>query len=309
MKKTFHLCISSSTKVMFRHNEDYIRGINCLCVAAYKAEASLLAYSFMSNHVHIGVRCEDPKKFMKIFRYSYTKYFNQKYKRIGRLGENSFFQLEIEGHYHLLAALAYILRNPLHHGVSATPFGYEYSSISSIFSKEFGRKPNLDILPKNKQYLYLPDRANLPSNYMMNIEGLILPESVIDVSDVEHQFSSARHFMFYMNRLSNDAWKEEQLQDKTASAPITLGEIEKGVYLHNIKTMLSNEYGRANYNAISDIELCYEIDKVILPKFNIDSVYELSKSTYDKVLNILYQSYNLPESQIARCLPDYTKVK
>ena len=64
MKKTYHLCLSGKHEVLFRCREDFIRGINCLCLAAIKTQSSLLAYSFMSNHVHICVRTDCPEKFM-----------------------------------------------------------------------------------------------------------------------------------------------------------------------------------------------------------------------------------------------------
>ena len=95
MKKTYHLCLSGGNEVMYRHDRDYIHANNCLCLAAHKTDSSLLAYSIVSNHVHIGIRTEDPYAFMKAFRYPYNRYFNQKYGRKGILGEKHFFLCEI----------------------------------------------------------------------------------------------------------------------------------------------------------------------------------------------------------------------
>ena len=102
MKKTYHLCLSSENEILFRSHEDFIRGINCLCLAAYKMGCPLLAYAFMSNHVHICVRTASPEKFIRTFWFAYTRYFNSKYSRRGHLGEPGFFKLEINGLYHLL---------------------------------------------------------------------------------------------------------------------------------------------------------------------------------------------------------------
>lgn len=303
MKKTYHICLSSNKELMFRDREDYIRGINCLSLAVYKTEASLLAYSFMSNHVHIGVRCEDPKSLMKAFRYSYTRYYNSKYGRKGKLGERHYFQIEIEGFYHLLSTLAYILKNPLHHGITGTPFGYDFSSIDSLFRKDLKGETTVRAMSEKSQYLYLPRYNTLPPNYIMNEEGMIVPESVIDIADVEHYFSNARTFLYYMNRLSNKDWEKEQLRDENDRAPITLKEIEKGVPGYNINTMLRNENGKVNYNALSDIKLCYKIDKVILPKMKINSVYNLSPTSYNKLINILKKELYIPEEQLDRCIP------
>ena len=300
MKKTYHLCLSGGDEVLFRDEEDYIRGNNCLCMAAHKTNSSMLAYSEMSNHVHIGVRTEDPDQFMKAFRYPYNRYFNRKYCRSGRLGEENFFSLEIDGLYHLLAALAYILRNALHHGVAATPFGYRYSSVSALFRRELGRFEDPILMPEQNQRRYMPNRERLPEGFRMDASGLILPESVIDVADVEHQFSTARSFLYYMNRISGEAWEKEQMEDCTSMPPITLNEIEKGVALHDVRTMLTNEHGRANYHAVSDLQLCKEIDKVLLNGER--SVYQLSHKEKSHIAELLFREYRVSEEQVRRCL-------
>lgn len=300
MKKTYHLCLSGGDEVLFRDEEDYIRGNNCLCLAAHKTGSTLLAYSEMSNHAHIGVRTEAPELFMKAFWYPYNRYFNRKYSRSGRLGEEIFFSLEIEGLYHLLTAIAYILRNPLHHGVAATPFGYRYSSISALFRRELGRFEKPILMPEQNQRRYIPNRERLPEGFRMDVSGLILPESVIDVADVEHQFSTARTFLYYMNRVSGEAWEKEQTEDLTSLPPITLDEIERGVALHDVRTMLANEHGRANYHAVSDIQLCEEIDKVLLRGER--SVYRLSSREKSQIAEIIFREYRVPVEQIRRCL-------
>lgn len=300
MKKTYHLCLSGGDEVMFRDEEDYIRANNCLCLAAHKTETSLLAYSIMSNHVHIGVRTENPSKFISTFRYPYTRYFNNKYSRTGRLGEKQFFQLEIDGLYHLIAVIAYILRNPLHHGVAATPFGYRYSSIGALFQKEFGRFTEPELMMEKSAYLYLPEKTPLPYGFKMDKTGLILPESVIDVADVEHIFSTARSFMFYMNRLSGEAWENEQKQDITAMPPVTLSVIEQGSFDKDMKTLLSNEYGRGNYNKITDLQLCEKIDRVYLQ--GAKSVYSLSPREKARIADVILQELRTTKEQIVRCL-------
>ena len=107
----------------------------------------------------------------------------------------------------------------------------------------------------------------------MDKSGLILPESVVDIADLEHQFSTARTFLYYMNRLTSDAWKTEQMQDETNTPPITLEAIESGVGIRDMKALLSNEHGRQNYNATSDIALCKEIDSML----SNDTIYTITR--------------------------------
>ena len=298
MKRTFHLCLSGRNELLFRDHKDYVRGINCLCIAAYKTGASLLAYAFMSNHVHLAVRTEDARKFMKAFWFPYNRYFNNRYGRKGRLGEKNYFSLEIEGVYHLLTAIAYILRNPLHHGITATPFGYRYSSALGLFRDELGHFERPALMPQKSQYNYLPEGIRLPDCFKMDINGMILPESAIDVTDLQHQFSTARTYLYYMNRLSGDNWEKEQLEDNTSSPPITLERIENNVSHQDIDTMLRNEHGRANYNSMDDIQLCEKICKLIGGR----SIYSLSNREIEQLANSLYRSFHISLEQISRCL-------
>lgn len=297
MKKTYHLCLSGGDEVLFRQEEDYVRGINCLCLATHSTGSSLLAYAFMSNHAHIAVRTEDPDKLMKAFRYPYNRYFNSKYGRRGRIGEDRFFCIEVNGLFHLLTAISYILRNPLHHGVSATPFGYRYSSISALFRTELGHIEKSDLMPEKWHYLYLPFEHKLPAGFKMDRTGLILPESVIDVVDIEHQFSTARTFLYYMNRISGEKWEKEQLNDNTDAPPVTLDIIEKGVRCQDIKVLLNNEHGRANYNSISDIQLCREIDAAV----SGGSIYKTSGYELHKSAKLLANKFHASSEQIRRC--------
>lgn len=302
MKKTYHLCLSSKNEILFRCEEDFIRGINCLCLTVYRFEASLSAYVFMSNHVHICIRAEDPDKLIRAFWYMYTRYFNSKYGRNGHLGEPDSFKLEIEGLYHLLTAIAYILRNPMHHGVTGTPFGYPYSSIRALFRKDFGWENDLECLPEKSEYRYLPRHQSLPESFRMDKHGMIMPECAIDVADVEHQFSTARSFLYYMNRLSGEKWEEEQSKDSNGQKPVTLSDIENENTFQDIKVLLINEHGRSNYNAVTDVQLCEEIDTDIVPRLGKRSVYELTQQEKKQIAIFLMRKYHVPAVQVLRCL-------
>lgn len=302
MKKILHLCWSGGDEVLFRSKEDYRHGIICLCLAAHKAGTRLLAYCFMSNHVHICIGTEDPAEFVKCFRYAYSRYFNSRYHRKGRLGERSFFMLEIVGLHHFLTAVSYILRNPLHHGICSTPFEYEFSSVRAAFRKELGYGNEIKFMPHRKFYRHLPDRNVLPDSVKMDTHGLILPESVIDTTDLEHQFSTARAYMYFMNRLSGENWEKEQSEDRNGHPPIRVEDIERGVRTHGIKTLLANEHGKVNYKAMTDIELCFEIDRNIVQSAGASSLYLMTDSQLKEVARILSRRYHLPKDQIIRCL-------
>ena len=302
MKRTYHLCWSGKDELLFRTKEDYIHGIVCLALAAHKTGTTILAYCLMSNHIHICVRTENPKNFIKSFRYPYSCYFNSKYERQGRLGERQFFILEVRGLYHLLTVIAYILRNPLHHGICSTPFEYPYSSARAIFRKELGFELNEGMKISVKHYSRMPDRNNLPHEIMTNPDGLILAENIVDVADLEHQFSTARSYIYYMNRLSGETWEKEQSNDGLDPPPIQIQDIEYGVKCAATQQLLANEHGRHNQNVIHDIELCRIIDRLLNDRFDGKTVYQLSAQQVQQAATFLKSRYHIGKEQTERCL-------
>jgi hypothetical protein len=191
-----------------------------------------------------------------------------------------------------------MVRNALHHGVSATPFGYRYSSIRALFREELGYFEDPKLMPKKSQYHFLPGNDPLPDGFKMDASGLILPQSVIDIADVEHQFSTARTFLYYMNRLSGEAWEKEQLQDAVNAPPVTIEQIESTIRYQDLKTMLGNEHGRANYKAMNDIQVCDIIDKMLVDS----SVYEVSQDEIERMAKYLRGIYHISQDQANRCL-------
>lgn len=302
MKKTYHLCLSGGDEILFRDKEDYNRGFNCFALALYKTGSTGLVESFQSTHCHKIVQTEDPAWFMFTMRQSYSKYFNRKYERHGRVGEKMHFAMEIVGLHHHLAAMTYVLRNALHHGLVPIPYAYPHCSVNAIFQKEMGKRPPERLLDQRYFPRFVGRKAVWPSHYKMSESGVFLRESVLDVVQVENLYNSPRSFNYYMTRKSGEEWEQEQGKDKTGAAPVRLDSIEAGVRDQPLEKMLIYENGRSDYRKISDIELCTEIDKKILPRYGKASVYHLSRSEKQEIGNQIYRQYHIPEAQIRRCL-------
>ena len=302
MKKTYHLCWSGGEDILFRDEEDYIRGFNCFALALYKTGSTGLVEAFMSNHVHLIVQSEQPKDLMYLFRLSYAKFFNYKHQRSGAIGEKIHFQIDVVGLHHHLAALSYVLRNPLHHGVVPIPYAYPHSSANVIFQAEMGKSPDEELLSPTSAYRYLGRRTAMPHGYKMNKSGLILRESVLDVVQVENLYGTPRTFNYYMSRKSGEEWRSEQNKDRNDIEPVTLENIEKGINLQPLDKMLAYESGRSDYRRITDIQLCAEIDSQILPSYGKVSVYHLTDAEKNEVANNIAHTHHLPFEQIRRCL-------
>lgn len=302
MKKNYHLCLSADNEVLFRDLSDYHRGFNCFALALYSSESAGLVESFMATHVHMLVQTSSPDDFMYKFRQSYSMYFNHKYGRSGKLGENIHFTMEIVGHYHLIAAISYILRNPLHHGISPIPYAYPHCSVNSIFRKEMGKFSNEKLLPGHNYSRFISKRAEYPDSYKMTESGVFLRESVLDIPQVENIFGTPRAFNYYMNRKSSEEWEAEQNRDGSKGCIINLATIESNVQINHLDQMLNFENGKYDYRKISDIELCTELDALARNKYKLKSVYQLNDKEKQHIASELYHTRHLSRAQIRRCL-------
>lgn len=302
MRKPYHICMSGGDELICRTDEDYFRLFNCIAIAAFETDTILLADAEMSTHTHIGVRTENPYEMIERAWLLYMRFFNNKYRRQGRLGERSPFVMELDGLHHILAAICYILRNPLHHGLSLTPFGYAHSSANTYFSKELGKFNHEELLTEKHSRRYLPRLNDYPSGYKMTKSGIYLRDSVIDTAEVENMFVTPRSFLYYMNRISGEEWRKEQEKDENQHPPVTLGVIEHGINLQSVDRMLANESGRFKYRSLSDIDLCTIIDTELVPNIGRMSVYELTSSERDKIMRHICHTYSVSEEQARRCL-------
>ena len=260
-----HVCLSSSGEVMFRSDADLRMGFNCLAAAVLSTESQLLAEGFMTTHYHGLLITHNLKQVVRRHRYAYSRYFNTKYYRSGRLGEKHFFCLEIGGFYHTLSALNYVNRQGLHHGLAATPFGYKHCSANSFFRSDLGKDLTPELLPDEERYKHLPSNVKIPCKYRMSKEGLLLREDIIDVPYVEHLYTSPKSFLFQMNKASdeNDLRNQQNESDKPA---ITIDAIEMGVPGFTAKEAKMAEFGKVNHSMMSDLELCAYIDNELVPR-------------------------------------------
>lgn len=316
MRKTYHLCLSSHDEIMFRNREDYVRGFNCFAEAVLETESRALADAEMSTHVHFGVQTDNFKGITYLARNKYSRYFNTKYYRKGRLGERVFFSTEIVGIRHMTAFLSYVNRQGLHHGLSETAFGYEHCSCNVIFQHQLGKHSTSELLPDKSRYRYLSSNSSHFTGYRMNADGLILREDIIDTGYVEEIFITPKNYLFNMRRFSDEKWLAEQMEEENGSAPVTLDLIEKGTPEYNLDRLRSNEFGRVDYSHIGDTKLCEMIDSMYLPKYfkegETRSIYLLNERKRAEIGNRIWGSMKneknsfrsgcITLSQLKRCL-------
>ena len=267
MKKIYHISLSSHEEVLFRNDRDFAIGFNCLAEAAFVTDSKLLADGLMSTHWHSIVLTDDPQGFVHRKRYAYACFFNAMYGRTGRLAERKAFITELDGIHRLTAALNYVNRQGLHHGLSETPFGYPHCSANSYFrtslGKEFAGTRSM-ILPPQRHH-YLIRNTAIPDSCRMDSKGLLFREDVLDTSYVEQIYMTPRNYIFQMNKLSDERSLEDQKKEKSKSPLITIDVIEEGTPDFDVQRMLQNEQGHINKSMLTDQELCWLIDDFYVP--------------------------------------------
>lgn len=302
MKESFHICFTSHDEVLFRDEQDHGVFVNLMALRAFASEAEILADAEMSTHFHGCVFTENPVSFASALRMSYTKYFNAKYGRKGRMGEKYTFWQKIDGFYHLMTVQSYTLRNGLHHGAAPTAFGYPYCSVREMFAKDIGfSTENPAPLSRDQIAAFLPRYSEFPDHWRMNSSGVFLRRDFMELRRAEQYYGTPRNYLYQMNRLTDDSWKEEQLKDNTGT-PITLSAIERADE-KTVAQMLNNEYGR-NFSPsrLQDLDVCRLIDQEFLPSYGVPSVYFLTETQKLRIGRQLRAEFHLPEHQIRRCL-------
>ena len=309
MRKTFHISLSSHNEVMFRNEADLIRGFNCLALAILETDSRLLADGFTTTHLHNLVQTDAPIEVMRRYRLAYTRYFNARHKRSGRMAEKFCFKLPVEGFHHTMAALNYVNRQGLHHGLAQTPFEYPHCSANAFFSKQLGKFQPAALISDTQRYKYLPHGSIIPFSYRMDASGLLLREDILDVALVESYYVTPRNYIYQMNRLGDEMLLKEQRDEESSSPLITLELIEQGTPDMDISQLLQNEKGKFDPTLISDLELCALIDESCLPKYcNGVTIYETSRSQreflYDLIRRNLWRARHkrTHEAQLRRCL-------
>jgi hypothetical protein len=245
---------------------------------------------------------------MHIHRTSYTKYFNNKYGRTGSWGEKGFFMQEIDGLRHQVSAITYVLKNPVHHGISATPFAYPYCSANAFFRKDLGKDFSPRLLTSELIRMSLPRRAEFDPSWKMGTEGVFLRESVLETAMVESLYSTPQAFNYMLSRKSGEDWVKEQDMDSVSCPPVTLENIESPLFTggsgkeDSLFHMLQNERSRFNRSVMTDLRLCGIVDMELASGKAPRTVYQLSNEEKICLANEIHRRFHCGKEQIRRCL-------
>lgn len=273
MRQEIYHINSHSSKAVFRAKEDFELAINRLAVCAMHTHTNVLAYCFMSTHFHMIVRTSSLEEFVENYKRSITKLLN---KRAGRKG--SLLQVSnrvIMDQSELLIALNYVLKNPVHHNVSITPFSYPYSSINCYFREEL-LKPETMRHERTMIKCYANDldcstyrtifgTYKAADSFEILSYRLVNPISFVDVHKTTAIYDSVRNFLYQINKpLSEEIelFKSNNNQYLIGSSAISLAGklmdwdvckwIDSEIYPKKIGALTEQELSRLRHIAHSN---------------------------------------------------------
>ncbi len=140
-------------ELLFRDDTDYTYFLNKIERYVLPV-ADFISYCLIPNHFHLFVRILDEfsiQKNMNLvsldfiynklnqafsnFFNSYTKTYNLRYSRKGKLFMLPYKRILVEDDSYFISVINYIHRNPLHHGLINNHTDWKYSSYNAYLSK------------------------------------------------------------------------------------------------------------------------------------------------------------------------------
>ena len=134
----YHVILRGIDKQMiFCDEEDKKIFLNQLLITQNKYEYENYAYCLMSNHVHLVLKIENEflSKTIQSLEIRYSKYFNEKYERVGHFFENRFKSKVVEDKRYFMDLCRYVHRNPEKANIDSTD-NYKWSSYHEYVGNE-----------------------------------------------------------------------------------------------------------------------------------------------------------------------------
>ena len=131
-------------QIIFEDNQDRQVLLDALARTGRKYRASILAWCFMDNHIHLLMMFNDDimSNYMKCLLSFYARYFNMAHERVGGLFQGRFLSKPIDSDEYLLATLRYIHMNPEAAGIARLEL-YPWSSYQEYLGQPRVIDPSL----------------------------------------------------------------------------------------------------------------------------------------------------------------------
>ena len=119
---------------IFKDEDDYLIYLEVVkgAIEYYNNSYEVIAYTLMTNHVHLQIKTDDIHIWYLMSRINktYARNFNNKYNFVGHVFQSRYNGELIESDEYVLAASKYIHLNPVRANMVIAPENYRWSSYS-----------------------------------------------------------------------------------------------------------------------------------------------------------------------------------
>lgn len=213
----FHISVQGNGgQSLFLRNRDILHAIDLLGVFSKLHNVGVLAYQFLSNHLHLILECLCPINFVWGFRISYSKYYNSVYNSFGAIGRSRYSQGKIYDEEKLEEKLIYVIRNSTKHKVYEHPLADRFNSAQYYFMEEQSKNIAGNLKPAGTKCELNHSCQYIPEDYLIDSDGHIYPRSFLQYKSVEKLFKSYGEFM---QKISTPTPKEIEDNSKIKQIP------------------------------------------------------------------------------------------
>ena len=205
-------------KLLFRDKEDYRYGINSIPIVLQGTDCQMLAFCLMSNHVHfvLSGNLAGAITFINGYKHRLSLGLRRKYEEPEPLRGLSVAVKEIDSIDYLKTVIAYVIRNPLSAGLREMPYGYEWCSGKYYFCKvRHGKVERIGDMSENRVRKLLRTKKEptpMLMDCMVDEEGMVLPESYLNIARVEEIYRTCNSFLYFISRKEDEKVEREMGQ-------------------------------------------------------------------------------------------------
>ena len=193
--------------IPFASDADKLFAMNSIVICAYQNDMEVVCLEVNDTHLHSVVKGENIDGFRSSLKRRITTRANR--EENSSTGELFIAANEIQTRDELLVKIIYTFRNCLDFFRGA-PWEYRWGVGNLYFAKRKVEGKPLADFSARERYRILECRLDLPLNWRIDKDGLILPSSYIDVDSVERMFGSVRAFLAFLHVKKDDELRLKQ---------------------------------------------------------------------------------------------------
>lgn len=209
----WHICTPGHLSEIFNiSDEDFCFSVNNMAFSAIESGIKVLSYSQMDNHIHCIAGCPEEKcqEFLRLYVWRLRKYLSKHGRDVDLSGLCCDAPIQITTLDAMRNTIVHIHRNGYVVNKLFNPFSYPWSSGCSYFNNGLFSADGIlfNYLPyRTKRELSFRSSARLSEKCRVK-DGMILPDSWVEVKLGESFFRDSHHY-FYMMTKNVESYCEE----------------------------------------------------------------------------------------------------